>query len=108
MNDPLIDPLLRPWDGPLGARPFAQVRDEDFQPAFEAATACHRAEVAGIAGQTEAATFENAIAALERTGEVLGRVRRLFWTLSSAQGTAAIRAIEGNVSAQRAFDRDQP
>jgi peptidyl-dipeptidase Dcp len=99
LNEPLTNPLLRPWDGPLGAPPFAQVRAEDFLPAFEAATAWHRAEVAGIAGQAEAATFENTIAALERSGEALGRVRRLFWTLSSAQGTAAIRAIEGNVSA---------
>ncbi|EJL24954.1 Zn-dependent oligopeptidase [Novosphingobium sp. AP12] len=99
MNDPLTNLLLRPWDGPLGAPPFAQVRAEDFLPAFEAATAWQRAEVAGIAGQAEAATFENTVAALERSGEVLGRVRRLFWTLSSAQGTAAIRAIEGNVSA---------
>nr|WP_237714023.1 M3 family metallopeptidase [Novosphingobium sp. Rr 2-17] len=91
--------LLRPWGGPLGAPPFAQVQAEDFLPAFAIATAWHRAEVAAIASSAEPATFENTIAALERAGEPLGRVRRLFWTLSSAQGTPEILAIEGKVSA---------
>lgn len=91
--------LLRPWDGPLGAPPFADVREEDFLPAFSTAIGWHRQEIAAITGQAAAATFENTIAALERSGEALARVRRLFWTLSSAQGTPGIRAIEGDVSA---------
>jgi peptidyl-dipeptidase Dcp len=97
--DPLNNPLLRPWDGPLGAPPFAQVRAEDFLPAFDVACQWHRAEISAIAAQAEAPTFENTIAALERAGEALARVRRLFWTLSSAQGTPEIQAIEGAVSA---------
>lgn len=99
MNDPIANVLLRPWDGPLGAPPFAEVSPEDFMPAFDVATAWHREEIAAIAGQAALATFENTIAALERAGEPLSRVRRLFWTLSSAHGTPAIRAIEGQVSA---------
>lgn len=92
--------LLRPWDGPLGAPPFAQLRSEDFPSAFETAMAWHRAEIATIADQSAAPDFENTIAALERSGEVLARVRRLFWTLSSAQATPDIRAIEGDISAR--------
>lgn len=99
MNDHLTNALLRPWDGPLGAPPFALVRAEDFLPALKVATAWHRAEVIGIAEQAETPTFENTIAALERSGEALGRVRRLFWTLSSAHAAAGIRAIEAEVSA---------
>ncbi|WP_404481862.1 M3 family metallopeptidase [Novosphingobium sp. BL-52-GroH] len=99
MNDPLANVLLRPWDGPLGAPPFAAVQAGDFLPAFATATAWHRDEIAAIAGQAERATFDNTILALERSGEALSRVRRLFWTLSSAHGTPEIRAIEGEVSA---------
>jgi peptidyl-dipeptidase Dcp len=99
LTDPLINPLLRPWDGPLGAPPFAQVRDKDFLPAFQKAMAWHRNEIAAIAGESAPATFDNVIAALERAGGALARVRRLFWTLASAQGTPAIRAIEREVSA---------
>lgn len=99
MTDPIANPLLRPWDGPLGAPPFGQIRDQDFLPAFQTAMAWHREEIARIAQDSAPATFDTVIAALERSGEPLARVRRLFWTLSSAQGRPAIRAIEGTVSA---------
>ncbi|HUD91104.1 M3 family metallopeptidase [Sphingobium sp.] len=99
MTDPLANPLLQPWDGPLGAPPFAQVQEEDFLPALTTAISWHQAEIASIAGQDVSATFDNTIAALERSGAALARLRRLFWTLSSAQGTSGIRAIEGDMSA---------
>ena len=99
MTDTAPNPLLQPWDGPLGAPPFAAVRAEDFLPAFHTAMEWHRSEITAIATQKEAATFDNVIAALERSGAPLVRVRRLFWTLSSAQSTPAIRAIEAEVSA---------
>jgi len=62
--------------------------------------AWHRAEIAAITQQPGAPTFDNSIAALERSGEALARVRRLFWTLSSAQATPEIRAIEADISAR--------
>ncbi|MDX3901785.1 MAG: M3 family metallopeptidase [Sphingobium sp.] len=97
--DAASNPLLRPWDGPLGAPPFAAVRAEDFLPAFQTACRWHEQEIAAIAGRADAPTFDNSIAALERAGEPLSRVRRLFWTLSSAQATPEIRALEADVSA---------
>ncbi|WP_443018557.1 M3 family metallopeptidase [Sphingobium sp. Leaf26] len=100
LTDPIANPLLQPWNGPLGAPPFAQVRDEDFLPALITAISWHRAEIAAIAAQDMPANFDNTIAALERSGEALARVRRLFWTLSSAQGTPGIRAIEAEISAR--------
>lgn len=100
MTDPRANRLLLPWDGPLGAPPFALVREEDFLPALDGAIGWHEAEIAAIAGQAAPASFDNVIAALERSGEALGRVRRLFWTLSSAQGTPGIRAIEAEMSAR--------
>ncbi|WP_088182252.1 M3 family metallopeptidase [Sphingobium sp. Z007] len=99
MTDAHANALLQPWDGPLGAPPFDQVREDDFLPAFETAMAWHRDEIAAIAQGSAPATFDTVIAALERSGAPLARVRRLFWTLSSAQGTPGIRAIEGQVSA---------
>ncbi|MEC3909358.1 M3 family metallopeptidase [Sphingobium sp. CR2-8] len=99
MTDRNTNPLLQPWDGPLGAPPFAQVREDDFLPAFETAIVWHQQEIAAITAEGASPTFDNVIAALERSGEALARVRRLFWTLSSAQSTPGIRAIEGDVSA---------
>jgi len=93
------NPLLLPWTAPFGAPPFGDVRAEDFMPAFRAAIAENEIELRAIASNPAAADFDNTLAALERAGEVLGRVRRLFWTLASAQSDDAIRAIEGEVSA---------
>lgn len=99
MTDIASNPLLLPWDGPLGAPPFAAVRTDDILPALHVATGWHREEIAAITGNPDPASFDNVIAALERSGAALARVRRLFWTLSSAQATPEIRAIEGEVSA---------
>lgn len=94
MNNPLLDP----WDGPLGAPPFDMVRTADFLPAFETATAAHAAELAAIRNNADTPDFDNVMAALERSGAMLARVRRLFWTLSSAQADDDMRAIEADVS----------
>lgn len=93
------NPLLDPWTGPYGAPPFDRIRPEHFLPAFEAGIVAHKAELAVIAGDPAPADFANTLAALERAGAQLARVRRIFWTLSSAQADAPIRALEAQVSA---------
>lgn len=100
LTDRTANPLLQPWDGPLGAPSFAQVRDEDFLPALAVAIDCHKAEIEAITRQEAPATFDNTIVELERSGQTLARVRRWFWMLSSAQGTPGIRAIEAEMSAR--------
>ena len=93
------NPLLAAWDGPCGTPDFAAIRAEHFLPAFAAGIEASRAEIAAITGNPAAPDFDNVMAALERSGELLGRVRRIFYTLSSAQSDDAIRAIEAEVSA---------
>ncbi len=60
--------------------------------------ALERAEVAAIAGNPEAPTFENTIVALERSGQVLGRVSRVFYTFKVSVSTPGIRAIEAEIA----------
>ena len=93
------NPLLAPWEGPLGAPPFDLFRVEDVIPALTAGIAEHEAELAAIRDETAPPDFHNVIAALELSGERLSRVSRIFWTLSSAQADDAIRELEGEVSA---------
>lgn len=83
----------------MGAPPFARIRPEHFLPALRQTIDRHDAELAIIRDNGSPPDFDNTIAALERSGEVLARIRRLFWTLSSAQATDEIRAIEPDVSA---------
>ena len=94
------NPLLKPWRGALESPDFSQFRADDVLPALDVAIAESRAEIAAITANPAPADFANTIAALERSGATLARVRRLFWTLSSAQAEEPIRAIEGAVSAK--------
>src|SRR5262245_41301477 len=69
------NPLLAPWEGPYsGVPPFDRVRPEHLGPALEAAMAENLAEVDRVASDPAAPTFENTIAAMERTGRTLDRV----------------------------------
>ena len=65
------NPLLREWTGPYGGvPPFDQVKVEEFKPALLAAMEQHLEEVDAIANRKDAPTFDNTIAALERSGQL--------------------------------------
>lgn len=92
------NPLLDVWQGPFGLPPFATIRPEHFRPAFDAALAAHRAEIDAIATNRAAASFENTIVALEKSGRELDRVANLFFVLTGAHTSDEIEAIERDMS----------
>ena len=92
------NPLTADWTGPFGLPDFAAVTPEAFRPAFDAALATHKAEIAAIAGNPDAPSFDNTVAALERAGRLLDRVSALFWVLAGADTSDAIEAVERDVS----------
>jgi peptidyl-dipeptidase Dcp len=99
------NPLLEPWTAPFGAPPFARIRPEHFPPAFEASLAQKRAEIAVIAADPAAPTFENTIAALERSGKTLDRVESVFFNLVGANSDDALEAIERDMAPILARER---
>ncbi|WP_344706525.1 M3 family metallopeptidase [Sphingomonas swuensis] len=96
----MTDPLLEEWAGPAGSPDFAAIKADQFLPAIDAAIALSRAELTAITDNPAAPDFANTVAALERSGAALARVRRIFWMLSSAQADDGIHAIEAEVSAR--------
>ncbi len=60
------NPLLEHWRGPFGVPPFDRIAPEHFMPAFDRAFAEHDSEIAAIAGDPSAPTFQNTIEAMER------------------------------------------
>ncbi|TGD44402.1 M3 family peptidase [Pseudotabrizicola sediminis] len=81
------------WTTPFGLPPFDQIRDEDFAPAFDAALAEARANIAAIAGSAEDPTFANVIDALELAEGALDRVAGVFYNLSGADSNDAREAL---------------
>ena len=92
-------PLLASWTGPYdGVPPWDKTDDiEAFGPAFDEAIALWLAEVDGIADEGAAPTFDNTLAALERSGQPLDRLARLFFNLAGSRNTPAVQKLAGVV-----------
>ena len=93
-----INPLLSTWNTPDGAPPYDRIQPEHYEPAFDQAIAKAREEGKAIADNRAPATFVNTIEAMERSGRDLARVSSTFFTVSSADATAANQAILKNVA----------
>ena len=92
------NPLLTPSPLPFGYPAFDRVRDEHYAPAFTQGMGEHLREVEAIANNPAEPTFENTLVALERSGELLGRVQRLFFNLVGAHGNDVLRAVEKDMA----------
>jgi peptidyl-dipeptidase Dcp len=92
------NPLLAPWDTPLGLPPFEAIGPEHFAEAFDVAMAAHSAEIEGIAKNTELPTFDNTIVALDRSGHLLDRVSRIFSNLCAAETNDALQNVERDMA----------
>ena len=86
--------LLEDWQTPFGLPPFERIRPEHFTPAFDAALASHLTEVEAIAAQAAEPTFDNTVAAFDRSGRLLERVGRVFHNLTASETSPALQAIE--------------
>src|ERR1700737_631726 len=96
------NPLLKAWQTPFEAPPFAEIAPEHFMPGFEQAFADHSAEIAAITHDPSAPDFANTITALERSGKLLSRVSAVFYDLVSANSNPAILEIDKEVSLRMA------
>jgi len=92
------NPLTGVWAGPDGLPDFGAVRPEHFPPAFDAALAAHRGEIAAIAASAAAPDFDNTIVALERSGADLTRIANLFFVLAGADTGEALQAVERDIT----------
>ena len=72
---------------------FANIRDDHYLEAFEAAVTEHSAEIAAILASGEP-TFENTFEALERSGQYLGRVLAVFYNKHSSDTNPKIDEID--------------
>ena len=100
------NPLLSESALPYHAPPFDRIKDEHYAPAFEKGMADDLKEAEAIANNKDKPTFENTIVALERSGELLGRVDRIFSNLAGANTNPELQKIEKEMSPKLAAHRD--
>ncbi len=101
---PSLKQPLTEWSGVSGlphsqAFPnFGAFSDADFAPAFEAALQEDLAEVQAIAGNTEEATIDNTLKALQLSGTALDHVSAIFWLRAGAHTNETIQALEREIA----------
>jgi peptidyl-dipeptidase Dcp len=105
LSDSTSNPLLASWQGPYnGFPPFDKVKIEYFKPALERSMAEDEQEINNIINGTSP-TFDNTIAALERSGHTLERVRRIYGVWSSNMNTKEFKPVEEEMEPKlAAFD----
>jgi peptidyl-dipeptidase Dcp len=86
--------------------PFAQIKEEHYLPAFYEGCAEQLAEVKAILETPGAATFENTIVALEKSGQYLMRMLLVFYNKSSSDTNDALDAIEEEIAPKLAAHQD--
>lgn len=92
------NPFFKEWKTPFGVPPFDQIKDEHFIPAFKKGMETEIKEIDAIANNTEAPTFENTLVAMEKTGEMLNKVSRVFFHLNGADTSDTRKAIAKDVT----------
>jgi peptidyl-dipeptidase Dcp len=103
---PADNPFAAPSTLLYQAPDFTRIRMTHFQPAIEEGMRQQLAEVAAITGDPAAPTFDNTIVPLERSGQLLGRVQRVFGALASANTNDTIQAIQRTMAPRLAAHRD--
>jgi peptidyl-dipeptidase Dcp len=89
------NPLLDAWTGPHGGTPrFDRVSVEAFKPAMMKGMDLSRVEIAAIAGDTAAPTFENTFSALDNSGRAFKRSTRIYRVYTSTMNDKRMQAIE--------------
>lgn len=100
------NPLLLPSPLPYGLPDYTAIRPEHYLPAFRAAFEEQRAEIRRITAARSMPTFENTVEAWERSGALLERVAHAFYTVSSADATPEIQAIDEELAPLMAAHED--
>lgn len=99
------NPLLSPWNTPFGLPPFGAIEPAHFPPAFEAAMAAHRIEIAEIGANPAAPSFANTVEALEGAGRLLSRIGATFFNLAASHATEALQKVECDIAPKLAAHR---
>src|SRR6185437_16978843 len=92
------NPFFAPSTLPYQLPPFAEIRDEHYQPAFERGFEEHLAEIKAITAQSDPPTFENTMIPLETSGQLLQRVAEVFYNKSSSDSNDVTNELEEEIA----------
>lgn len=105
-QDNADNPLLQKWDTPFETAPFEKIKPEHYLPAFKAAIEQHDKEIQEIVSNKEAATFDNTIAALEFSGQLLSRIQGVYFNMLAANTSNELQKAQEEIGPLLAHHSD--
>lgn len=100
------NPLLQTWDTPFETAPFSKIKPEHYLPAFEAAIAEHEKEIKQIVSNSEVPTFDNTIAALDFSGQLLSRIQGVYFNMMAANTSEELQKLQEQIGPMLAHHSD--
>ena len=101
------NPFFTEWETPFGVPPFDLIEVGHFEPATLEGIRTQRAEINAIADSQDPPTFENTIAAMDRSGTLLARVSNVFGALNGALTNEEMQAIAKRTAPLLSQHRDE-
>jgi peptidyl-dipeptidase Dcp len=92
------NPLIAEFNTPFGVPPFEIIQAHHYMPAFKLGMEENLKEIDAIINNSDAPTFANTIVALDESGELLGKVSRVFFGLAEANTNDSLQQIQMEVS----------
>ena len=92
------NPFFETYKNKYGAPPFDKIKNEHYMPAFKEGIKQQTAEVDLIAGNKKAPTFDNTIAKLDFSGDLLRKVSSVFFNLYSCNTNEGMEKIANEIS----------
>ncbi|QZK89328.1 M3 family metallopeptidase [Flavobacterium sp. CHNK8] len=102
----IMNPFFQAYNTPFNVPPFDKIKNEHFKPAILEGISKHQAEIDAIANNTQPATFDNTILAMENAGELLSNVNTVFSNLNSANTNKEIQNIAKETAPNLSAHRD--
>ncbi len=87
------NPLIGTFDTPFGVPPFSKIKANDYKEAFTQGIKEQNAEIDKIVNNSEPASFQNTVEALERSGKLLKRTNTIFENILSANTNDTLQQI---------------
>lgn len=103
---PASNPFAQASTLPLQAPPFDRIKSSDYKPALLAGMAAQRAEINAITRARSAPTFENTIAAMERSGRLLERASLAFSAVVGANTDDTLQQTQADLAPVFAAHQD--
>ncbi len=91
---------------PYGYPAFDQITNEHYAPAIERGMTLQSEEIEAIAGNPDTPNFENTIVAMERSGQDLTRVLRVFYNITGSHTNETLQAVQREMAPKLSAHND--